>query len=380
LLYLACLFHDIAKGRGGDHSQLGIVDALSFCRSQGLNDTQAQLVAWLVEHHLTMSTTAQKKDITDPQVVSQFAHLVGSEQRLIALYLLTVADVRGTSPKVWNAWKARLLESLFQSTRRILRGEHPDETVYDTLALRLEETRRQIALYGIDPNKCEVFWQSLDSVYLQRHSADEMAWHARNLFFRLDSQTPIVRTRLSSEGDSLQVMVYSPDQEQLFARICGVIGKLGYSILDAKVQTTKNNYALDTFTIFNAEHKASAYRNVRNMLEHALTEAIVQRAAFAPPSSGRVSRQLKHFPLPPQISIALDDSAQHHILDVIAGDRPGLLSRVAYVLAQHQVSIESARINTLGERAEDIFIVKGSSLLQEKERIALETELAQTLA
>jgi [protein-PII] uridylyltransferase len=383
LLYLACLFHDIAKGRGGDHSELGQRDALAFCELHGLEPADGALVAWLVDKHLVMSSTAQKQDITDPDVVRKFADLVQSEQRLVALYLLTVADVRGTSPKVWNSWKAKLLEDLFRATRRLLRGASTD-TTYDVLGERMEQARAQLSLYAIDPVKAEPFWRTLDSVYLQRHNAEEIAWHARNLYFRLEEdgrnrKDPIVRTRLTGDAEAMQALVYVADQPKLFVRICGVLGELGYSILDAKVHTTKDGFALDTFTITHPEHARNAFRDVRQLLEHALTEALkTQREEFAP-FSGRLNRMVKHLALAPQVRIRPDDRDTNHILEVIAADRPGLLFRLAQVLAQHKVTIVSARINTLGLRAEDTFLVKGETLSGERERVRIETALVEAL-
>jgi [protein-PII] uridylyltransferase len=380
ILYLACLFHDIAKGRGGDHSELGLHDALSFCTSQGLDETDAALVAWLVKHHLVMSSTAQKQDITDPDVITKFATLVGDEMHLVALYLLTVADVRGTSPKVWNGWKAKLLEDLFRATRRALTGQGLTST-HDLLGERMEEARQQLALYAIDPARAEPLWRTLDSVYLQRHSADEIAWHARNLYFRLegDRSAPIVRTRLSSDGEALQVLVYVTDRPRIFAQSCGVFGELGFSILDAKIHTTKDGFALDTFTVTHPEHSRGAFRDVRQGIEFALTEALKDTASVSRPAAGRLNRMLKHVPLMPQVHIAPDERGQQHILEIVAGDRPGLLYRVADVLATHNIDIRSARINTLGLRAEDAFIVSGRALDTEKDRVRFETDLVAAL-
>jgi [protein-PII] uridylyltransferase len=388
LLYLACLFHDIAKGRGGDHSALGKEDATAFCLSQGLTQIDTDLVSWLVEHHLTMSSTAQKQDITDPDVVAKFANLVGDETRLIALYLLTVADVRGTSPKVWNAWKAKLIEDLFRSTRRLLSGGATKS--FDLLGERMQQAREQLALYAIDPQKAEPFWRTLDSVYLQRHTADEIAWHARNLYFRMDSEpdaknqgkrnAPIVRTRLGGGNEALQILVYVADQPRLFVRVCGVLGELGFSILDAKIHTTKDGFALDTFTVTHPEHATSAFRNVRQQIEHTLTESLTTQGNAATPFTGRVNRMLKHVTLAPQIHIAPDERGQHFILEIVAADRPGLLYKIADTLAQHRVEIVSARVNTLGLRAEDVFIVRGAAIDTEKERVRFETDLVAALS
>ena len=379
LLYRACIFHDIAKGRGGDHSQLGMQDASNYCTQLGLPSEQIELVAWLVEHHLTMSSFAQKRDISDPAVINEFAQLVGTEKRLLALYLLTVADIRGTSPKVWNNWKARLLEQLFRTTRRVFTASG-ETSVFDALADRLVEARRLIALYAVDVDRAEKFWRSLDSVYLQRHSADEIAWHARNLFFRLETDKPVVRTRLMPSGEGLQIMVYVKDRAELFARTMNVLARLNFSVLDARVHTSKTGYAIDTFTVVNPNSASHAYRDVRQLLEHAITEALTESNPLKAAQLGKATRQQRHFPITPTIEITGDEQGQRFVLEIVAADRTGLLARIAEVLSSRSVAIQTARINTLGARAEDIFVVSGGRLAEESTRIALETELAEAIA
>jgi [protein-PII] uridylyltransferase len=379
VLYLACIFHDIAKGRGGDHSDLGTVDAREYSTAIGLESESVELVAWLVQHHLTMSSIAQKKDIADPAVVREFASLCRNEKRLVALYLLTVADIRGTSPKVWNNWKARLLEQLYRSTMSHFKGE-TGVSDFHLLADRMTEARRLLSLYAIDIAKAEAFWRTLDSVYLQRHSADEIAWHARNLFWRIETDTPIVRTRLMPEGAGLQVMVYVSDRANLFARVMKVFARLGFSVLDARVHTSKVGYALDTFTVVNPGSAQFAYRDVTQLLEHEITDALNKQIDTTAAPLGKATRQQKSFPIAPRIEIVGDEQGQRFALEIVAADRTGLLSRIADVLAKRGVSIETARVNTLGGRAEDVFVVSGGRLAEESTRIALETELAETLS
>ena len=379
LLYLACIFHDIAKGRGGDHSQLGMADASNYCTQLGLPTEQIELVAWLVEHHLTMSSFAQKRDISDPAVINEFAQLVGTEKRLLALYLLTVADIRGTSPKVWNNWKARLLEQLFRTTRRVFTASG-ETSVFDALADRLVEARRLIALYAVDVDRAEKFWRNLDSVYLQRHSADEIAWHARNLFFRLETDKPVVRTRLMPSGEGLQIMVYVKDRAELFARTMNVLARLNFSVLDARVHTSKTGYAIDTFTAVNPNSASQAYRDVRQLLEHAITEVLTDSNPLKAAQLGKATRQQRHFPITPTIEITGDEQGQRFVLEIVAADRTGLLARIAEILSNRSVAIQTARINTLGARAEDIFVVSGGRLAEESTRIALETELAEAIS
>jgi [protein-PII] uridylyltransferase len=218
LLYLAALFHDIAKGRGGDHSALGKVDAFRFCRQHGLSNDDSALVAWLVESHLKMSATAQKSDLSDPSIIESFAHFVGNERRLVALYLLTVADIRGTSPAVWNAWKARLLESLFYATKHTL-AHHMTEPL-QAITLRKAEAAEKLNRFGLSAHSYEYLWSQFGENYFIRHESDEIAWHSRLLTPHLNTLNPIVRARLSPSGDGIQVMIYTKDQNDLFARIC----------------------------------------------------------------------------------------------------------------------------------------------------------------
>ncbi len=379
VLYLAGLFHDVAKGRGGDHSRLGAHDAGRFCREHGLDSADADLVAWLVECHLTMSSVAQKQDLSDPAVIETFARKVRDKRRLDALYLLTVADIRGTSPRVWNAWKAQLLEDLFHATRRVLGGEGAQRSLQDSLQQRQTEALRLLRLYAV-PEKAEAgLWRHLDTPYFQRHTADEIAWHARHLYWRVDRDAPVVKARLARTGVGLQVFVYLPDQKELFARVCGFFGRTGLSILEAKVHTTRHGYALDTFMVHDPSQTQISYRDTIQYVEHELTGLLVEHAPVQPPTGGRVSRQLKHFPLSPEVRIFPDDKGTHYILEVVAGDRPGLLARIAYVLAAANVNVASAKINTLGERAEDVFLIDGARLHDEHALLKLETALYEQL-
>ena len=379
LLYIAGLFHDIAKARGGDHSRLGSKDARRFCRQHGLAAEDTRLVTWLVEQHLLMSLTAQKQDISDPAVIAAFAAKIKTERRLAALYLLTVADIRGTSPRVWNAWKAKLLEDLFHATQSQLTGHAATRKLDDSLEARRSEAVRQLRLYAVPDTAEQALWRKLDSVYFQRHSADEIAWHARQLYFRVEGKEPLVKARLSRAGVGLQVMIYLPDQKELFARICSFFGNARLSILDAKVHTTRHGYALDTFTVHDPGNPNAAYRDVISYVEFELKRVLAARAPVEPPPIGRISRHLKHFPLTPEVRLFPDDKGTHYILEIVAGDRPGLLARIAYTLASANINVASAKINTLGERAEDVFLIDGARLHDESALLRLETALYEQL-
>ena len=376
LLYVAALFHDIAKGRGGDHSHLGMEDAREFCVQHNLSDEDAELVVWLVQQHLAMSQYSQKEDTTDPEVIHRFASLVGTERRLTALYLLTHADIRGTSPKVWNGWKARLLEDLFFATQRMLRGASPAQAL--GLDDRQEDARRLLRYHGLRPGSEDALWNQLDPVYFMRHSAEEIAWHGRVLYFRPDADEPVVKARVVDEDTGIQVMVYTPDQKDLFVRLTGFFGRMGFTIVDAKIHTTRHGYALDSFMVQDPSHTAS-YRDIVTLLEHELSERLQHPGAPERPARGRLSRQVKHFPITSEVSLRVDEAGRHYILSLTAADRPGLLFDVAEVLANHGIRLHTARIDTLGERVEDTFLLSGGCLSQDAQLLKVEQELLDRL-
>lgn len=380
LLYLAGLFHDIAKGRGGDHSELGKSDAREFCLNHGFNEEETELVEWLVQEHLTFSSIAQKQDIYDPAVIADFAHRVQTPRRLTALYLLTVADIRGTSPKVWNAWKAKLLEDLYHSTLRYL-GSGKQLDLDSALEERKHEARILLRLNMVPDGAEEALWQQLDMVYFLRHEAREIAWHARVLNRFARSEQPLVRARLSDDREGIDVLVYTPDKPDLFARICLFFNKTAYSIADAKIYTTRHKYALDTFHVFVPENGGDiSYREMINFIEFELTHAIERGGdLLCPPSQGRINRHLKHFPINPQVNIRADDKGDGYVLSIVAGDKPGLLARVACVLSSYKVSVHSAKIMTLGGRAEDAFLLTGAALNDAKSLLMMQAELLDVL-
>jgi [protein-PII] uridylyltransferase len=377
VLYLAALFHDIAKGRGGDHSQLGAVDARHFGREHGLSREDTELIAWLVENHLVMSATAQKRDIADPEVIRAFAARVVDERHLTALYLLTVADIRGTSPKVWNAWKSKLLENLYWSTRNFLAGT--EFSVATSLQARQDEARAKLRLYAVPENSQDRLWTQLDDPYFLRHEPQEIAWHTRLLYYRVETTEPVVKARLSPAGEGLQVMIYVPDQKELFARICSFFEHISYDIFEAKIYTTRNGYALDSFQVQDPDNSRPQYRDVISFIEHDLAERLALKTPLPPLTKPRLSRQLRHFPISPEVNVQPDEKETYWVLSVIAGDRPGLLSRVARVLTAYDVNLHTAKINTLGSRAEDVFLVSGAALKDPKTVVRLESEMVEQL-
>jgi [protein-PII] uridylyltransferase len=381
VLYVAALFHDVAKGRGGDHSVLGGAEVRRFCREHAVEPDDARLIEFLVRHHLTMSHIAQKEDLSDPTVIGSFAALVRDERTLTALYLLTVADIRGTSPKVWNAWKGKLLEDLYRLALRALGGAHP--ALEAELETRKADARALLALASQLPDTEKPLWETLDVGYFARHDPADIAWHARVLWRHVKTAVPVVRARASSVGEGLQVVVYTPDVPDLFARICGYFDGAGFSVLDAKVHTTRNGYALDTFQLVHPNIDAgdqSGYRDLISLVETQLAKVLAAQGPLPEPRRGRVSRRVRSFPVTPRVALRPDERAQRWILSVSASDRTGLLYGIARVLARHHINLQLAKISTLGERVEDTFLIDGAELQHNRAQLAIESELLDVLA
>ena len=379
VLYVAALFHDIAKGRGGDHSVLGCQDVRVFCRQHGIAKEDSNLIEFLVAEHLSMSRIAQKSDLSNPEVIAAFAQQVGNERYLTALYLLTVADIRGTSPKVWNAWKGKLLEDLYRYTLRVLGGRAPDA---DTeVESRKREALTMLALHAEPFEAHKTLWNTLDVSYFMRHEAFDIAWHARKLSRHVGAGRAIVRARRSSAGEGMQVLVYTPDAPDLFARICGYFDEAGFSILDAKVHTANNGYALDTFQVVSPDltEPTDNFREIAAMVEADLDRTIQTSGPLPIPGKSRVSRRVKSFPIAPRVDLQPDEKGQRWLLSVSASDRAGLLYLIARVLADHRINLQLAKVTTLGERVEDTFLIDSAQLQHNKAQIAIETELLNAL-
>ncbi|RZJ16302.1 MAG: ACT domain-containing protein, partial [Haliea sp.] len=316
------------------------------------------------------------EDLSDPEVIGSFARRVGNERYLTALYLLTVADIRGTSPKVWNAWKGKLLEDLFRYTLRMLGGRAPDPDA--EVEARKREALTLLALRAEPAGAHKALWDTLDVSYFMRHEAADIAWHARHLSRHVGTAKAIVRAHRSVAGEGMQVMVYTPDAPDLFARICGYFDQAGFSILDAKVHTANNGYALDTFQVVSptlSEH----YHELVNMVEADLDRTLEDPGPLPAPGMGRVSRRVKSFPIAPRVNLFPDEKAQRWLLSVSASDRAGLLYAIARVLARHRINLQLAKVTTLGERVEDTFLIDGPELQHNKAQIAIETELLDAL-
>lgn len=392
LLYLAGFFHDIAKGRGGDHSELGATDAREFCLHHRLSRWDANLVAWLVEHHLLMSMTSQKKDVSDPEVIQEFTRIVGDEIRLDYLYTLTVADICATNPNLWNGWRASLLRQLYTEAKRALRRGL--DTTIDKQEW-IQDTRNQALIWlradNITEGEVEGIWSELGDDYFLRHSAREIAWHAKAILDHTETNRPLVLLRESEdrkyEGGT-QIFVYTEDRPNLFAATVAAMDQLGLTILDARIMSSQSNFSLDTYIVVdeNGSPIGNAPGRIKQ-IQQKLTETLSDPDEFPEVVQRRMPRQLKHFDVATEVIVSNDLSNQLTVIEVRTLDRPGLLAQIGQLFAEYHLSIVNARIATLGERAEDVFFVTDTegnpvsdpTLLQGM-RKRLVQELDQTLA
>ncbi len=375
VLYIAALFHDIAKGRGRDHSILGVADARQFAHQHQLSKEDADLIAFLVEQHLTMSTFAQKRDLSDQTVIEEFTNIVQNERNLVALYLLTVADIRGTNPQIWNAWKSKLLEELYHKSLRTIGGEML--SVDHELAHRKQEALANLQLQGLPERAIESLWKHLDVGYFLRHDVSDITWQTRLLYEQTNSIEPIVKCRISEIGEGIQVAVYTRDEPDLFLKICGYFSRKNFSILDAKIHTTNHGYALDTFLVTQKTFSQN-YREIINIVEDNLTTTL-KSAPLPELTIGKLSRKSRNFPITPQVNLRPDASGHLFVLSIIANDRNGLLYSIAQIFRKHQINLHTAKIMTLGERVEDIFLIESDFLKVSKNQIQLETDLINIL-
>lgn len=361
LLYIAGFFHDIAKGRGGDHSQLGATDAIEFCEQHGLSRYDTSLVAWLIRNHLTMSTTAQRKDISDPEIINQFASMAGSQDRLDYLYLLTVADIRATSPGLWNSWKNALLAELYHAASRALRRglENPE-----SISERIQEVRslaqKQLQALNIDSDRIAAHWDSLDDDYFIRHSVDEIVWHAAAVMTTDENDLPIVLVREKTHRGGTEIFVCTRDTDYVFAVITATLGRLGLNITDARITTSKQGYTYDTFIVLENDGKIISDKPRINDIIDQLTGLLKHpdvEQALNSLSTQTLPRQLKQFPMPTSVTFRPDEHNNRTIMEVIARDQPGLLAKISAAMVKGEALLQNAKIATLGERAEDIFFI-----------------------
>ena len=353
LLYIAGLFHDLAKGREEDHSELGAEIALEFCRVHTLSEYDSRLVSWLVRNHLLMSVTAQRKDITDPEIVNEFAGIVGDRVHLDYLYLLTIGDIRGTNPSLWNDWKATLLRDLYLATARALwRGlENP----VDRQELITETQTGARGLLGAAGPGADRIWANFGEDYFLRHTADEIAWHTQAIVNSEPHALPLVLVRNGRGGT--EIFVYARDQEFLFAATTSMLGRLGLNIMDSRIITADNAMTLDSYVVHDMHGGGPCEAERLPEITHRLHDALKSPGSARQVDSRIPRRQLKHFSIRSDVSFADDRQNRRTVMEVVARDRPGLLARVGWALADCKVRLQNAKIITIGERAEDVFFI-----------------------
>ena len=361
VLTIAGFFHDIAKGRGGDHSSLGAVDAVDFCREHNVSEHDTDAVRWLIENHLIMSTTAQRKDISDPEIISEFAKLVTSQERLDYIYLLTVADIRATSLSLWNSWKDSLLAELYHATKRALRYGLNNPIDQKELVSNTQKKAVNILKDSkLDSQKIQHQWGRLGNDYFLRHSADEVAWHTQEIIHHKDNSKPLILLRGETHRGGTEIFVYMKDIDYLFAIITATIEKLGLDIIDARIITTNDGYALDTFLVLDRDGQTITDPEQQNEISETLKERLNHPEELSK-QNANLTRQLKHFPIKTRIIFREDANNNRTEMEVIAGDRPGLLARISTGLIECKVLLQNAKIATFGERAEDIFFITDSN-------------------
>jgi [protein-PII] uridylyltransferase len=357
LLYLAAFFHDIAKGRGGDHSELGSEDAFEFCLAHGLSHAEAQLVAWLVRHHLLMSLTAQKQDVSDPQVIANFAGKVGDRSRLDYLFLLTCADIRATNPALWNSWRESLLNDLYHSTARALeRGLHNPLQEAELVGELRDQAAALLAAKGISRAECDAVWARFENDYFLRYSAEELAWHLPAILHTQVTDLPLVLVRDIPERGTT-VFVYTLDRDHLFGLSTGVLARLGLNILDARLHTTRDGYVLDSYVVVETDNTPITQPIRSEEIIRNLTQVLSDPEISTVTVNRRRSQKLRHFSTPTRVHFSQDPARNRTILELVTADQPGLLSIIGRVFQKRGILLDAAKIATIGERAEDVFYI-----------------------
>ncbi len=388
IVYLAGLFHDIAKGRGGDHSELGAVDAEAFCLEHGMGKYDARTVAWLVRHHLALSTTAQKKDIGDPDVINEFAAFTGDELHLDYLYLLTVADVRATNPKLWNSWKATLFHDLYELTARALRRGLENPIDREQLILEKQEVARaSLRGAGVGDDRIDAVWRLFDDDYFIRHKSHEIIWHTDWLADSGDKAPDgLVAVRRQRGGDGVEAVLYTPRSHHTFAHATAVVDELGMTILDARIVPLNNKFSLDTFICMELDKRIDIDESRVKKIRAALTRVLTASDDTVTRVTRTVPRQARMFTTKTSVSFFKEPSKGRTVMELVAADRPGLLSKVGQTFIAEGVDIQTAKIMTIGERAEDVFYITDESGIplgreaQERLRASLVRELDEDLA
>ena len=385
VLYIAGLFHDIAKGRDGDHSELGEADSRRFCSEHGLSPREAALASWLVRYHLELSMTAQKKDVYDPAVVREFARLVGDQTHLDHLYLLTVADVRGTNPNLWTAWKARVFEDLYRQTEHALRMniEHPSDTE-ELLAEREQAALLELRCRGLEEDEIRAAWSRFREDYFWLFRDDEIVWHTELLrAAQAEDGGFLVASRAESADGNTAILVHGPASVHRFFITCSVLDARGLNILDARILPSGRRLSLAQYLVVQRDGTPLRDQQQLELTCQALREALGRGQPPARPARHKLTRRLRAFEVGVQVSFLSDPRGRHTVMELVTTDRPGLLGLVGGILTRQRIAVRTAKIVTIGERVEDVFHLTSDERLplskpqQESLLAALQTELEE---
>lgn len=383
LIMIAAVFHDIAKGRGGDHSILGAEDARVFCQSHGLSDKETHLIAWLIENHLLLSMTAQKKDISDPDVIQAFAAKIIDLDHLDYLYALTVADINATNPKLWNTWRASLLRQLYTQTRDVIRSGKDRPVDYQML---IEDTKfaaseRLVDKFPLDD--VESVWRALGNEYFLKESADDIAWHTQAILAHADQTTPLIMLRAQRQAaqDAVQLFIYTQDTPNLFATTVAILDRMDLDVQDARIITSTTAFSLDTYVVLDRFGTLLTDPHRQETVKQALVQALSHLDEYPNLMQRRIPRQLRHFNIENKVSIQADLTLNQHRIEISTLDHPGLLAKIGGLFMMRGLDIHSAKIATLGEKAEDIFYVtqKSGGMLSTEDAELLTIQLKSAL-
>lgn len=361
-LYIAGIYHDVAKGRGGDHSELGAIDAEAFCQRHHLSERDTKLVSWLVENHLLMSMTAQRKDISDPDIIHNFAQAVPSQAHLDYLYVLTVCDISATNPKLWNTWRASLLRQLYIEAKRALRrGTETPIKRHEWVSATQSEAREILHAQNMTDEQIDHIWDTVDEDYFLQDSTVDIAWQTAAIIRHGDNPDPLVLIRDTRGGPTdgySQIIIYMKDRVALFAATTAVLEQLNLNIVDARISSSEGPYSISSYVVLDEKGQPLGTDPARkDRVRKRLIEELDDPDDYPDIIHRRTPRQLKHFAFPTEVTFSNDTINQRTVMEVITPDRPGLLARIGQVLLDHRVRLTNAKIATLGERVEDVFFV-----------------------
>lgn len=386
LLFIAGLYHDIGKGRGGDHSTLGAVDAEIFCRRHGISPRETRLICWLVEKHLLMSSVSQKQDLSDPDVIRNFALTIGDQMHLDYLYCLTVADINGTNKELWNTWRASLLRQLYLETKRALRRGLENNIDKQEL---IEETQRaalrKLALKGLSNQLVVKLWSDMGEDYFLRESVADIVWHTEAIAEHPDDSPLILIKKTTSKelAGATQIFVRSKNQKNVFVAAASALDHQNLSIQDAKIYSSKAGYTIDTFFVLNQDGEPLGNNTaLLKKIQKELLDELRLVDNYSEVISRRTPRRLKYFSMPTRTQLSSDIINGCSVLEVVSPDRPGLLASIGRIFMQFDLQLLNAKITTLGERVEDVFFIvdnKGHPIDDQNLAEQLQREICEQL-